>query len=222
MNTLDRGQLMHDLMLMRERVEKLEKRLNHERVCNEGLREKVTYLSKALTEERDAHRCEVDLLEYRLDGALEVCANLRKEHLIKEDIQQGVTDDQIDILATLVSLYPFTPDNDLAFEFGLTKNQVRELANIVGAVKSKDARNEAVAYLRKQNIELADRRGGADYVKKIPILKLGRNGKVIERYDTMNDAIQNTGMSIYIVRKLCRSKRRIYTKEGFTLRFDNQ
>ena len=45
-------------------------------------------------------------------------------------------------------------------EFGLPREKIRYVASILGQVKSKEARKEAVEYLRKQGIELVERRGG--------------------------------------------------------------
>ena len=91
-----------------------------------------------------------------------------------------------DVLFTFINLYPFTSDRDLAFEFGITKAQVKTIANILKMVKSPEARREAADYLQRQQRELIQRRGGdqGNHFMR-PVEKVARNGRVIETYDSV-------------------------------------
>ena len=47
----------------------------------------------------------------------------------------AINDEMFDVLFTFINLYPFTSDRDLAFEFGITKAQVKTIANILKMAK---------------------------------------------------------------------------------------
>lgn len=59
-----------------------------------------------------------------------------------------------------MSLYPFTPDKDIVFEFGIPQQRISDTARFLGIIKSKEARAEAREYLRKQGLQFIERRGG--------------------------------------------------------------
>jgi hypothetical protein len=123
-----------------------------------------------------------------------------------------------------MSLYPFTPDGDLEMEFGLPRNKIRYVAQVLGGIKSKEARQEAVEYLAKQDRELIQRRGGAqpNHFTK-PVEQVAKNGRVINTFVSTTEAMEATGYDQTTVRKYCQRfnnrKERIYTKEGFTFRY---
>ena len=120
---------------------------------------KIERLQNELAKEREERKHDVDELKERLDVALEINAKLRRE-TDRETISQEIADRHVDILASLMALYPFTPDKDLVLEFNIPVDRIRDLARILGVVKSTEARREAVEYLRKQHIEFIQRRGG--------------------------------------------------------------
>jgi hypothetical protein len=126
-------------------------------------REIYTFKEKLKSQKAESEK-QIDLLQERLDGALEVNAKLRKEleKKNKEGKERGqeIADNHIDILATVLCLYPYTADDDIVLEFGLPKEKVRFIARTLGVLKSSEARQEAREYLRKQGIELIERRGG--------------------------------------------------------------
>lgn len=121
---------------------------------------RIESLEDQLQREREDRKREVDDLKERIDVALEINAKLRKKTAPEIGHSQEIADRHIDILATLMSLYPFTPDKDLVFEFGIPADRIRDIARVLGVIKSTEARREAVEYLRKQHIEFIQRRGG--------------------------------------------------------------
>lgn len=161
----------------RQRIAELESRLSRKESECLKLREKlgkqetetppddvlvmrIESLEAQLERERKAHRIEVEELKERIDVALEINAKLRNRGATDNGHSQEIADKHIDILATLMCLYPFTTDKDLVFEFGLPAERIREVARVLDVIKSKEARREAVEYLRKQHIEFIQRRGG--------------------------------------------------------------
>lgn len=125
---------------------------------------RIESLEAQLDRERKEHRRKEEDLQERIDVALEVNAKLRRRVTTEIGHSQVIADEHIDILATLMALYPFTPDKDLVFEFGIPADRIRDTARFLGIIKSSDARREAVEYLRKQHIEFIQRRGG-DHTK---------------------------------------------------------
>lgn len=121
---------------------------------------RIESLEAQLQREREDRKREVDDLKERIDVALEINAKLRKKTAPEIGHSQEIADKHVDILASLMALYPFTPDKDLVLEFNIPVDRIRDLARILGVVKSAEARREAVEYLRKQHIEFIQRRGG--------------------------------------------------------------
>ena len=165
----------------RQRIAELERRLNRSESECLKLREKIgkeeaetppddvlvmriESLKAQLERERKAHRIEVEELNERIDVAMEINAKLRRRQYNSisnnSEVSKQIAENHIDILATLLSLFPYTPTGDLMLEFGLPREKIRYVASILGQVKSKEARKKAVEYLRKQGIELVERRGG--------------------------------------------------------------
>ena len=131
---------------------------------DEYLQREIYTIKEKLKSQKTESEKQIDLLQERLDGALEVNAKLRRklEEKNKEgkEREQEIADNHIDILATVLCLYPYTADDDIVLEFGLPKDKVRFIARTFGYLKSSEARQEAREYLRKQGIELIERRGG--------------------------------------------------------------
>lgn len=121
---------------------------------------RIRSLENELAKEKAAHKNEIEDLKDRLDVACEINAKLRQREDDTERRNQQIVDDHIDILATLMCLYPFTPDKDLEFEFGLPADRIRYAAAALGAIKSPEERRDAVDYLQRQHRELIERRGG--------------------------------------------------------------
>ena len=161
----------------RQRIAELESRLSRKESECLKLREKlgkqetetppddvlvmrIESLEAQLQREREDRKREVDDLKERIDVALEINAKLRKKTAPEIGHSQEIADKHVDILASLMALYPFTPDKDLVMEFNIPVDRIRDLARILGVVKSTEARREAVEYLRKQHIEFIQRRGG--------------------------------------------------------------
>lgn len=183
---------------------------------------KIEHLQRELAKEREERRREVEDLKERIEVALEINAKLR--HKTDGDRwNQEIADRHVDILASLMALYPFTPDKDLVFEFNLPADRIREVARVLGVVKSTEARKDAVEYLRNQHIEFIQRRGGnqGNFPTSKPVEKISRNGRVIQTYDSLKDAEEDTGHAAETIRNMCKAydTKRRYTKEGYTFRF---
>ena len=131
-----------------------------------------------------------------------------------------IADEHVDLLATILCLYPFTSTDDIEFEFGIKDRYIRFVNQVLGQVKSPEARKAARDYLRRQGLELIERRGGDQgkhYGK--PVLKITRNGRVVEEWESLTDASRATGMAHKTIRNYCDAKKRIYTSEGYTFRY---
>ena len=185
--------------------------------------QRIRLLQSTLDGERENHRKEISELKDRLDVALEINAKLRAHNEDVDRRSQDIADNHIDILATLMAAYPFTPDKDLEFEFGIPLNRIRETARVLGLIKSPEARREAVDYLQRQHRELIQRRGGdqCNHTHAKPVEKVARNGRVVATFESAKDAAKATGWSDKTIRDYCQDfdKKRRYTKEGFTYRY---
>ena len=185
--------------------------------------QRIILLRNDLEKERQAHAQDVQELKERLDTALEVNTKLRRHNEERDKISQHIADYHIDILATLMALYPFTPDKDLEFEFGIPANRIRDTAKVLGQIKSPEARREAVDYLKRQHIEMIQRRGGdrGNHTNIKVVEKVARNGRVVETFDSAKDAADAYGWTDKTIREYCQdySKKRRYTKEGYTFRY---
>jgi hypothetical protein len=136
----------------------------------------------------------------------------------------AINDEMFDVLFTFINLYPFTSDRDLAFEFGITKAQVKTIANILKMAKSPEARREAADYLQRQHRELIQRRGGdqGNYPDAKPVEKVGKYGRLIKSYDSLKAAARDNGVCAETVRDHCNryhKANKIFTKDGYTFRF---
>ena len=188
--------------------------------------QRICTLRDTIDKERDAHAKEVEDLKYRLDVAMEINTKLRQHNDEVDRRSQEIADNHIDILATLMSAYPFTPDKDLEFEFGIPVPRIRDTARVLGQIKSPEARAEAREYLQKQHLELIQRRGG-DQGNHKPrtrqVEKVDKKGKVLASYKSIVDAANRTGCTSKTIQKYCLSEKTIYMKDGITFRYkDNE
>ena len=186
---------------------------------------KIEHLQIELDNERKGRKQEVEDLKFRLKTALQELNGYHRDYndAIRYEQQLNINDEMLDVFATLVNLYPFTTDNDLAFEFGIKVDQVRYIARILKLAKSKEKRQEAVDYLRRQHIEFVQRRGGnqGNFPMSKPVEKISRNGRVIKTYSTISEAEDDTKHAAETIRNMCKAydTKRKYTKEGYTFRF---
>lgn len=195
-------------------------RVDPEANVDDVLVQRIMRLRNELDEERKAHRSDVEELKERLAAAIEVNSKLRRYNELAESRSMDIADRHVDILASLMALYPFTPDKDLVLEFNLPVERIREVARVLGAVKSTEARREAVEYLRKQHIKMVERRGG-DQGHYNPVCKqvekVSVDGMVMETYRSVKDAAAANKITDKTVRKYCNAK--LYTKEAYTFRY---
>ena len=214
----------HEILQLREKLRELQANEEERIPSDDVLVRRITQLQNELEAEKATHRKDVEELQYRLDGALEVNAKLRMGIKESDRRSEEIADKHIDILATLMSLYPYTPDGDLEMEFGLPRTKIKYVAQVLGGIKSKEARQEAVEYLAKQDRELIQRRGGDQgnhFMKTVE--QVAKNGRVINTFISAVDAMDATGYDQTTIRTHCQrynnKKLRRYTKEGFTFRY---
>lgn len=148
-------------------TDKLRQRLGEQKAkeptpSDDALIHRIESLQRQLDREREGRKREVEDLKYNLDGVKEAYFDLLHQHNeeARDARSREIAERHIDILATMMALYPFTPDKDLVFEFGVPTDRIRETARVLGLIKSKEARLEAVEYLHRQHREMIERRGG--------------------------------------------------------------
>ena len=213
-----------ECLMLREKLDKEEAKIPSDDV----LVAKIEHLQGELSRERADRKKEVEELNLRLDAAIEALNETHRNYIDAADRERRLSnsDDMIDVLATLVNLYPFTTDGDLSFEFGITREQVKTIARILKLTKTKEARQEAADYLRRQHIELIQRRGG-DQGNHNPsncraVERVSRNGRVTATYTSIAEAANHNGSTSKTIQRYCNSKKTIYTKDGVTFRFKKQ
>ena len=213
-----------ECLILREKLGKEEAKIPSDDV----LVAKIEHLQGELSRERADRKKEVEELNLRLDAAIEALNETHRNYIDAADRERRLSnsDDMIDVLATLVNLYPFTTDGDLSFEFGITREQVKTIARILKLTKTKEARQEAADYLRRQHIELIQRRGG-DQGNHNPsncraVERVSRNGRVTATYTSIAEAANHNGSTSKTIQRYCNSKKTIYTKDGVTFRFKKQ
>lgn len=144
-------------------IEKLRNELlkkEDEKPTDDVLVRKIISLQNELEAEKAAHKKEAEELKERIGVAMEINAKLRRHNEEVDKRDRDIAENHIDILATMMALYPFAVDDDIVFEFGIPKEKIRWVAQTFGLIKSKEARQDAREYLRKQGLDLIERRGG--------------------------------------------------------------
>lgn len=238
-----------ELKQLRREVEDLQWKLRNSQNQNDQLRSKLNELKKdganeplpsddvlvqricslrnTIEKEREAHAKEVEDLKYRLDVAVEVNAKLRLHNEELDRRSQEIADKHVDILATMMAAYPFTPTDDLAFEIGLPAHRIRYVADAFRVIKSKEKREEARQYLSRQGIEMIERRGGDQgnhsYAK--PVEKVGKYGRLIKSYASLKEAASDNGLCTETVKEHCmryHKAKKVFIKDSFTFRFKKQ
>ena len=181
----DRIQIDTDKMSDQERerlndnIRRLQDQLNKSYRDNEYLRKKlnesgsdepsdnvlvqrIDQLRSQLAKEREAHKWQIDELEWRLKAVTDI-ANGRNERLYEDETNGhyiGVTDDSLDVLFTLINEYPIGIDGDIAEDLGISPYMVKTIAKALRLAKSPEARREAKERLKRHGIEMIERRGG--------------------------------------------------------------
>ena len=191
---------------------------------------RIHCLEKELAKEKESHKKDVDDLKYKYDTVLNELNAYNRDYYDANKYAQDLTinDDMFDVLFTFINLYPFTTDGDIAYEFGIRVEQVRDIAKTLKLVKSTEARREAADYLRRQHLQLIERRGGdqGNHVNIKPVQKMAKYGRVLKTYDSIKQAAEDTGMAYKTIQEHCaiyHTSRKRFTKEGFTFRYkDNE
>lgn len=215
--------LDYERSMLRSKLDKL-KEIDPEQDSDDVLVQRICTLRNELAKEKEAHKKDVEDLNYRLDVAMDINASLRHRIDDEERKSQEIADRHVDILASLMALYPFTPTEDLSFEFGLPPNRISYVATALKVVKSKDERDQAREYLQKQGLQLVERRGGdqGNYPDAKPVEKVGKYGRLIKSYDSLKAAARDNGLCAETVRDHCNryhKANKIFTKDGYTFRF---
>ena len=225
-NNSQQARIIQKLEKENEQLRKALKEKEETAPPDDILVQRICSLRDIIDKEREAHAKDVEDLKYRLDVAMEINTKLRQHNDEVDRRSQEIADNHIDILATLMAAYPFTPDKDLEFEFGIPVQRIRDTARVLGQIKSPEARAEAREYLHKQHIELIQRRGG-DQGNHKPrtrqVEKVDKKGKVLASYKSIVDAANRTGCTSKTIQKYCLSEKTIYMKDGITFRYkDNE
>ena len=216
--------LDYERSVLRWRLDKL-KETEPEQEPDDVLVQRICTLRNELAKEKEAHKKDVDDLNYRIKTILDELNGYRQDYYDANRYAQdlAINDEMFDVLFTFINLYPFTPDRDLAFEFGITKAQVKTIANILKMAKSSEARREAADYLQRQHRELIQRRGGnqGNHFAR-PVEKVAKNGRVIATYDSVSEAAEMNGFVEHTITKHCNGKIKGYATDGYKYRYKKQ
>ena len=123
---------------------------------------RIDHLRSQLAKEREAHKKEIEELEWRLKAVTDI-ANGRNERLYEDETNGhyiGVTDKSLDVLFTLINEYPIGIDVDIAEDLGISPHMVKTIAKALRLAKSPEARREAKERLKRHGIDMIERRGG--------------------------------------------------------------
>lgn len=145
-----------------EKLRQALKERDEQQPSDDILISKIHRLKDQLDKEREAHKKEIEELEWRLKAVTDI-ANGRNERLYEDETKRrpiAVTDDSLDVLFTLINEYPISNDVDMAEELGLSFTTVRYIAKVLRLAKSPEARREAKERLKRHGIEMIERRGG--------------------------------------------------------------
>ena len=190
---------------------------------------KIEHLQLELDKERAAHRQDLEDMRWRIDTLLDEVNNRHRQ--IYEDETKGhyigVTDESLDILFALINEYPIACDRDLAEEYGIPMATLKYIAKALRLAKSPEQRREARERLKQHHLDLIERRGGnqGNFPMSKPVEKVARYGRVIKAYKTINEATEDTGHAADTIRNYCdayKTKKRKFTKEGYTFRYKKQ
>ena len=216
--------LDYERSILRSKLDKL-KEIDPEQDSDDVLVQRICTLRNELDKEKEAHKKDVDDLNYRIDTILDELNGYRQDYCDANRYAQdlAINDEMFDVLFTFINLYPFTSDRDLAFEFGITKAQVKTIANILKMVKSPEARREAADYLQRQHRELIQRRGGdqGNHFMR-PVEKVARNGRVVATYKSVSEAADMNNLSPNAINDHCRGNVKGYSKAGYKYRYKKQ
>ena len=145
-----------------EKLRQALKERDEQQPSDDILISKIRRLKDQLDKEREAHKKEIDELEWRLKAVTDI-ANGRNERLYEDETQRrpiAVTDDSLDVLFTLINEYPIANDRDMTEEMGISITTLRYIAKVLRLVKSPEARREAKERLKRHGIDMIERRGG--------------------------------------------------------------
>ena len=216
--------LDYERSMLRSKLDKL-KEIDPEQDSDDVLVQRICTLRNELAKEKEAHKKDVDDLNYRIDTILGELNGYRQDYYDANRYAQdlAINDEMFDVLFTFINLYPFTSDRDLAFEFGITKYQVKTIANILKMVKSPEARREAADYLQRQHRELIERRGGdqGNHFMR-PVEKVARNGRVVATYKSVSEAADMNNLSPNAINDHCHGNVKGYSKAGYKYRYKKQ
>lgn len=213
--------LDHERSVLRGRLDKL-KEIDPEQEPDDVLVQRICTLRNELAKEKEAHKKDVDDLNYRVNTILGELNGYRQDYYDANRYAQdlAINDEMFDVLFTFINLYPFTSDRDLAFEFGITKAQVKFIAKILKMTKSPEARREAADYLQRQHRELIQRRGGnqGNHFTR-PVEKVAKNGRVVATYNSVSEAAEMNGFVENTITKHCNGKIKGYATDGYKYRY---
>lgn len=103
---------------------------------------------------------------------------MKRGHM-KGAVLQDILDARTHVLATILALYPFTPTNDIAQEFGLTPKMVSQIAAKNGVRKTAELRST----INAQN-------GTHPSLNKNKVSMVDDNGEVVTEFSSLTEAKQ--------------------------------
>lgn len=128
---------------------------------------RINHLKGELDKEREAHRKEVDELNWRLKAVTDIANGRNAVNYDRGEVEQQteaqrikVSDDTLDVLFTLINEYPICTDSDKCEELGISPGTLKYIVKALRLAKSPEQRREARERLQRHGIDLIERRGG--------------------------------------------------------------
>ncbi len=115
-----------------------------------------------------------------------------------DKVKEILRDKRTHMLATCMALYPTTPTNELAKEFGISRQTIKALASMYGIKKSKETRSR----INREN----GKNGTAGLKNAKPIEQVTEAGEVVATYRSAYEAAGALGVSRETISKRTNGK----------------
>ena len=232
-----------ELRRLRRRIEELESKLSISQIEVRQLRAKakepktsdtdkhqqakIKKLENEIIRTRNENLNTIGALRDKVESLQRVNRDLTSRLVIaKREIElekATVLDRNIDVFATIMAAFPFTPISKLAKEFEVDRKRIIRDAELCGVEKSTELRAEAKDYLARQGLKLDDDRGGDQgnhYMR--PVEKVARNGRVVATYKSVSEAAEMNNLSPNAINDHCHGNVKGYSKAGYKYRYKKQ
>ena len=232
-----------ELRRLRRRIEELESKLSISQIEVRQLRAKakesktidtdkqqqakIKKLENEIIRTRNENLNTIGALRDKVESLQRVNRDLTSRLVIaKREIElekATVLDRNIDVFATIMAAFPFTPISKLAKEFEVDRKRIIRDAELCGVEKSTELRAEAKDYLARQGLKLDDDRGGDQgnhYMR--PVEKVARNGRVVATYKSVSEAADMNNLSPNAINDHCHGNVKGYSNAGYKYRYKKQ